>query len=245
VKEQIGTHPIWTMPLFGEVHADTIVTTWIVMLVSLVFFAIIGASYGKQTKNVSKLQATFESATEFLADTARGTLGPAAEGFTPFFIALFFFIFLLNQVGFLPFKQFGWLFGGSPTADLNTTVAYALIVFFLILGVGLQRKGIGYFGHLFQPFPILFPINLIEELARPVTLALRLFFNIFVGEILIFVATSIISGHIMIGSFNLSKAALVAPVLIQFFNFFVGSLQAFVFTLLTIVYMSAAVSEEH
>lgn len=245
MNEQIGQHPIWTLPLLGEVHADTIVTTWIVMAVSLVFFAFVGVSYGKKFKRVSKLQTSFESVTEFLADTALGTLGPAGESFVPFFIALFFLIFLLNQVGFLPFKQFGWLFGGSPTADLNTTVAYALIVFFMILIVGLWKKGPGYFGHLFQPFPVLFPINLIEEFARPVTLALRLFFNIFVGEILIFVATSIISGHIMIGPFNLSKAALGAPILIQFFNFFVGSLQAFVFTLLTIVYMSAAVSEEH
>lgn len=245
MNEEIGQHPIWNWPLVGTVHADTILTTWVVMGVSLAFFAWIGASYGKRVKPVSKVQATFEGTTEFLADTALGTLGASGEAFVPFFISLFFFIFLLNQVGFLPFKQFGWLFGGSPTADLNTTVAYALIVFFMILIVGVAKKGLGYFGHLFKPFPVLFPINLIEEIARPVTLALRLFFNIFVGEILIFVATSIISGHIMIGSFNLSKAALGAPVLIQFFNFFVGSLQAFVFTLLTIVYMSAAVSEEH
>jgi len=245
VNEQIGDHPIWTWPIVGHVHADTLITTWIVMGLSLLFFATIGFSYGKPNRRISKRQATFEGIIEYLADLALSTLGRNGEPLVPFFVALFFFIFLLNQVGFLPFKHLGLPFGGSPTADLNTTVAYALIVFSLIQIVGISKHGIKQYAHLFKPFFFLFPINLIEEIARPVTLALRLFFNIFVGEILIFVIASIIASHITVGSFNLSLAASVAPILVQFFNFFVGTLQAFVFTLLTIVYMSAAVADEH
>jgi F-type H+-transporting ATPase subunit a len=97
---------------------------------------------------------------------------------------------------------------------------------------------------LFQPFWFLFPINVIEEFARPVTLALRLFFNIFVGEILMYVVIVIMTSQVMIGSFNLSRAIIPLPFFLQFFNFFIGTLQAFVFTLLTIVYLSAAVAEE-
>ncbi len=244
MKEEIGSHPVWNWPYVGEVHADVLLTTWIVMLLALVFFAFIGASYGKG-KNVTKLQATFEGTTEYLADLAVGTLGRNGEPFVPLFVAIFFFIFLLNQVGFMPLKQLGLPFGGSPTADLNTTTALAIVVFVLIQIVGITRKGFGSFKHLIQPFPYLLPLNIVEEILRPATLALRLFFNIFVGELLLFVVASIISSHIVVGTFNLSIAAAVFPFLLQFFNFFVGGLQAFVFTLLTIVYMSSAVAEEH
>jgi len=244
VKEEIGSHPVWNWPVVGEVHADVLLTTWIVMVVALVFFAAIGLSYGKRS-HVTKLQATFEGMTNYLADLAIGTLGRNGEPFVPLFIAIFFFIFLLNQVGFIPFKQLGLPFGGSPTADLNTTTALAIMVFVLIQGVGIVRNGFGNFKHLVQPHWALLPINIIEEIARPITLALRLFFNIFVGEILLFVIATIIASHILIGSFNLSGAAVVIPFLLQFFNFFIGTLQAFVFTLLTIVYMAGAVAEEH
>ena len=178
MKEEIGSHPVWNWPLIGEVHADVLLTTWIVMVISLVFFWAIGISYGKNTR-VTKLQATFEGTTNYLADLAVGTLGRNGEPFVPLFIAIFFFIFLLNQVGFLPFKQLGLPFGGSPTADLNTTTALAVMVFVLIQSVGIARNGIGNFKHLFQPFWPMFVINIIEEIARPVTLALRLFLQHF------------------------------------------------------------------
>jgi F-type H+-transporting ATPase subunit a len=244
VKEEIGTHPVWNWPVIGEVHADVLLTTWIVMAAALLFFAYIGRSYGKRT-HVTKLQATFEGITNYLADLALGTLGRNGEPFVPLFIALFFFIFLLNQVGFIPFKQLGLPFGGSPTADLNTTAALAIMVFLLIQSVGIARKGFGNFAHLLKPHWLLLPINLIEEIARPITLALRLFFNIFVGEILLFVIATIIASHILICSFNLSGVATVIPFFLQFFNFFIGTLQAFVFTLLTNVYLAGAVAEEH
>lgn len=244
MNEEIGSHPVWNLPVFGEVHADVLLTTWIVMGVALAFFAAIGLSYGKRT-HVTKLQATFEGTTNYLADLAVGTLGRRGEPFVPLFIALFFFIFLLNQVGFIPFKQLGLPFGGSPTADLNTTTALAIMVFVLIQAVGIKNNGFKNYAHLVQPFAWMLPINLIEEVARPITLALRLFFNIFVGEILLFVIAKIIASHIVVGTFDLSATATVIPFLLQFFNFFVGTLQAFVFTLLTIVYMASAVAEEH
>ncbi len=92
---------------------------------------------------------------------------------------------------------------------------------------------------MIQPFAALLPINLIEEFSRPPTLAARLFFNIFVGELLFLIVASIIEAHITIGALNLSLAVTVVPFFIQFFNFFVGTVQAFVFTLLAIVYLLA------
>jgi F-type H+-transporting ATPase subunit a len=243
LQENLGEHILWHLPVLGSVHADTIMTTWLVMVLSLAFFAWVGASYRSAYQN--KRQVIVEGVVNYIADLATGTLGPKGEPFVPFFIALFVFIFLLNQFGVLPFKAFGLPFGGSPTADLNTTVPLALLVFFLTWIVGFKQNGIGHLGHLFKPFILLAPINALEELARPATLAARLFFNIFVGELLFIIVSSIILAHVKVGGFNLSFAAAVMPFFIQFFNFFVGTVQAFVFTLLAIVYLSLSLSEEH
>jgi F-type H+-transporting ATPase subunit a len=243
LHERIGEHILWHLPVIGTVHADTVVTTWLVMILALAFFAWVGASY--RSAFVSKRQAVFEGVINYIADLATGTLGPKGEPFVPFFIALFLFIFLLNQFGILPFKALGLPFGGSPTADLNTTVPYALLVFFMIQFVAIKQKGLKHFAHLAQPFWWLTPINVLEEVARPATLAARLFFNIFVGELLFIIVASIVTAHVMIGPVNLSLAVTVVPFLIQFFNFFVGTIQAFVFTLLGIVYLSLAISDDH
>jgi F-type H+-transporting ATPase subunit a len=243
VQEKIGEHLTWQLPVLGTVHSDTIVTTWIVMVVALVFFAWIGASY--RSARVSKRQTVIEGVINYIADLATGVLGEQGEPFVPFFIALFLFIFLLNQFGFLPLKVLGLPFGGSPTADLNTTAAYAIMVFVMIQVVGIRKFGIGFYKHLAKPMWPLTPINLLEELARPATLAARLFFNIFVGELLFIIIASIVTAKVMIGPVNLSLAVTIVPFFIQFFNFFVGTIQAFLFTLLAIVYLSLAVAEEH
>jgi F-type H+-transporting ATPase subunit a len=243
VHEQIGEHILWHLPVLGAVHADTIMTTWLVMLIALLFFGWIGASY--RSPYVSKRQIVLESVFNYIADLVTSVLGEPGERFVPFFVALFIFIFLLNQFGMLPFKAFDLPFGGSPTADLNTVVPLALVVFCMIQIVAFRKKGLSYFGHVLKPFPALLPVNILDEILRPVTLAARLFFNIFVGELLFIIVTSIIVARISIGFLNLSASVAVVPILIQFFNFFVGTIQAFVFTLLAIVYLSLAIADEH
>jgi F-type H+-transporting ATPase subunit a len=258
VHEQIGEHILWHWPFLGaigqllhvpswldlsEVHADTLMTTWLVMIVSLVFFAWVGRSY--RSAYVSRRQTVVEAVVNYIADLVESTLGERGEPFVPFFISLFVFIFLMNQFGIFPFKVLGLPFGGSPTADLNTTVPLALIVFFMSWTVGVRQHGPRQFLHVTQPFAWLTPINILEELVRPVTLAARLFFNIFVGELLFIIIASIVVAHVKVGSFDLSLAAAVVPFFVQFFNFFVGTVQAFVFTLLAIVYLSLAMADEH
>lgn len=243
MHEQIGQHVTWQWPVIGEVHADTLMTTWLVMIVSLAFFAWIGASY--RSAYINKRQAAFEGVINYIADLARSTLGEKGEPFVPFFIALFVFIFLMNQFGMFPFKVLGLPFGGSPTGDINTTIPLALIVFFLCWTVGVMQNGPKHFLHIFKPMPVLAPINLLEELVRPLTLAARLFFNIFVGELLFIIISSIIVAHVMVGPLNLSLAVTIVPFFVQFFNLFVGTVQAFVFTLLAIVYLSLATAEDH
>ena len=243
MQEKLGEHILWHLPVLGGVHADTIVTTWLVMVLSLVFFAWVGASY--RSAYQSRRQVVVEGVVNYIADLATSTLGPKGEPFVPFFIALFVFIFLMNQFGMLPFKAVGLPFGGSPTADLNTTVPLALLVFVLTWIAGLRMTGSARLKHLFKPFWALFPINVLEECARPATLAARLFFNIFVGELLFVIIASIVEAKVTIGPVNLSLAVTVLPFFIQFFNFFVGTVQAFVFTLLAIVYLALSISDDH
>jgi len=242
VKEEIGSHSLWTLPLVGPVHSDTILTTWLAMALALLLLGWVGSSY--RSPRAGRTQTVFEGIIDYIADTVHGSLGKNGEPFVPFFIALFIFLFLLNQFGIFPFKALGLPFGGSPTADLNTTVPYALVIFFMIWFTAIRQKGIGAFGHLFNPLALA-PINILEELVRPVTLAARLFFNIFVGELLYIIIASITTAKVSIGAFNLSLAVAVLPFFIQFFNFFVGTVQAFVFTLLGIVYLSLATAEDH
>jgi F-type H+-transporting ATPase subunit a len=243
MQETIGEHITWNLPVLGSVHADTIVTTWLVMALSLAFFAWVGASY--RSAYQTRRQVVVEGVVNYIADLANGTLGEKGEPFVPFFIALFVFIFLMNQFGVIPFKALGLPFGGSPTGDINTTIPLALIVFFMTWIVGFKQKGFGQIAHLAKPFWWLTPINLLEELARPATLAARLFFNIFVGELLFIIIASIVTAHVTVGVVNLSLAVAVLPFFIQFFNFFVGTIQAFVFTLLAIVYLSLATADDH
>lgn len=243
MHEQIGEHSVWHLPLIGQVHSDTILTTWLVMILALIFFAWVGASY--RSPRVTKRQTVIEGIINYIADMVTSVLGPAGEGYVPFFIALFLFIFLLNQFGMFPFKALGLPFGGSPTADLNTTLPYAIMVFFIIQFAGFKKQGPKFPLHIFKPFAALAPINLLEELARPATLAARLFFNIFVGELLFIIIASIVTAKVMIGPVNLSLAVTVVPFFVQFFNFFVGTIQAFLFTLLAIVYLSLAVADDH
>ncbi|HKU80588.1 MAG TPA: FoF1 ATP synthase subunit a, partial [Candidatus Tumulicola sp.] len=182
----------------------------------------------------------------YIADLATSTLGPRGEPFVPFFIALFVFIFLLNQFGMLPFKAFGLPFGGSPTADINTTLSLALLVIVLTWVAGIKMTGWARPAHLVKPFWWLILINALEEfITRPLTLAARLFFNIFVGELLFLIISSIILAKVTVGPINLSMAVTIMPFFIQFFNFFVGTIQAFVFTLLGIVYLALSISDDH
>ncbi len=94
MKEGIGSHSLWHLPLIGTVHSDTVYTTWLAMIVALILLAYVGRSY--KAALAGKTQTIFEGIIDYIADMVHGSLGKRGEPFVPFFIALFIFIFLLK-----------------------------------------------------------------------------------------------------------------------------------------------------
>ncbi|MBN3523932.1 F0F1 ATP synthase subunit A [Paenibacillus apiarius] len=122
----------------------------------------------------------------------------------------------------------------SPTADISVTFGLAFIVFLLVHYLGLKHNRKHYLKHYVEPFPVFLPLNIVENLAKPVALGIRLYANIFAGEILI---TTLVGA----GVFGLPFLAAW-----QGFSIFIGALQAFIFTMLTMVYIAqSSIHEEH
>ena len=148
-------------------------------------------------------------------------------------MGLFLFILIANWLALIPSPgDPEYLI--PPASDVNLTYALALFVIVLMHVSGVRKKGLrGYYGHLFRKPRLLIPINIIEELAKPLTLALRLFGNIF-------------SGVIMVSLIALFPAYILwAPnVLWKLFDAFIGLIQAFIFALLTIIYFVSLSPEE-
>ena len=133
----------------------------------------------------------------------------------------------------------------APTADLNTTFALSILTFFLIHGFAIKRKGVGGWikGQFLEPVAVLFPLNVISEIATPVSLAFRLFGNIVGGMIIMTLVYSalgsILSGVLPIPIFMLG----IPAVLHAYFDVFAGVLQSFIFTMLTMVFVSMAMDD--
>ncbi|WP_433745379.1 F0F1 ATP synthase subunit A [Falsibacillus pallidus] len=157
-------------------------------------------------------------------------------------ITLIMYIFVSNMLG-LPFSIVidGKLWWKSPTADPAITLTLSSMVVILSHYYGIKMKGIGEYGKdFFRPMWFLIPLKIIEEFANTLTLGLRLYGNIYAGEVLL----ALIAGGLATGVGG-TIAAIVPMIAWQGFSIFVGSIQAFIFCMLTMVYMAHKVSHDH
>lgn len=212
-------------------NMDTLITMWSAML-AVIIFAVVATR--KLSLVPSKIQAFAESLMGFFWTQVDSMIGHGGRKHVPIVASLFLFILTANLMGQLPLRilhlQHGEL--ASPTNDINMTAAMAIIVLVYYLAVGIMKKGVKFFFHGFSfPGIVMFLIELLDMVTRPFSLALRLFCNIFVGEVLV---------GVMLGIF-----AYFLPLPIMFFEVFVAFVQALVFMMLTIAYISMSVSEEH
>lgn len=157
-------------------------------------------------------------------------------------ITLIMFVFVANMLG-LPFS-IQWdheLWWKSPTADPVIAMTLAATVVILTHFYGVKMLGVkGYFKTYTQPMAFLAPLKIIEEFANTLTLGLRLYGNIFAGEILIGLLATLAAGSI--GGF---VGAIIPALAWQGFSIFIGAIQAFIFVMLTMVYMSHKVTTDH
>lgn len=197
---------------------STVVHTWIIMVIVSIVFIILG-------KNLKVRPTRFQNALEWIVETIdhliRDMIPEQPRLFLPIVGTLTVFITSANLGGLIPGLK-------SPTTDLNTPLALAIVVFFSVHYYGIRRKGLlGHLKHYVEPIFILLPIEVASELARTMSLTFRLFGNILGEEIVIAVLFLILP--------------VLIPVPMMLFSIFTSVIQAYVFTLLTIVYISGAV----
>jgi F-type H+-transporting ATPase subunit a len=197
----------------------------------------------------TKLQLVWESVVKEVQTQVEDNLGRVHPYVVPLATALFFFILVANWLEVIPTEPNKHLhLLPSPTADTNLTYAMGIIAMVSVWVYGIRKKGVkAYFKHYMEPYPILLPLELLQDLLKPITLALRLFGNIFAGGIMIALIGSLVSlapGHIPLGGFF---AVILSVVWKLFDTMFLGALQAFIFALLTVLYfgMAGAGHDEH
>ncbi len=174
------------------------------------------------------LQHTFEGLHGFIAGQCEEIIGHHSESFVPFLVALFLFILLCNLIGLIPGFE-------SPTAVPVVPLGCAICAFFYYQTQGFKHAGAAYLKHFAGPMPFLaplmIPIELISHLARVLSLTIRLFANMFAGDMVTLVFFSLLPVGV--------------PVIFLGLHLGVSFLQTYIFVLLTTVYLAGAVADEH
>jgi F-type H+-transporting ATPase subunit a len=171
------------------------------------------------------VQMALEMLLDHLEGTIREMFARDPRPYTPLVVTLALFIGLANLIGLIPGLH-------APTGDLSTTAALAIIVFVAVPFYGIRARGLlGYLRHYLEPAPFLLPIEIVTELSRTLTLAVRLFGNV-------------MSGALVVGVLLLLAGFLV-PVPIMLLEVLTAVIQAYIFTVLTIVYLGAAIRAQN
>jgi F-type H+-transporting ATPase subunit a len=174
------------------------------------------------------LQHLFELTHGFIEQQSHEIIGPHSEAHTPFLVTLALFILFCNLIGVIPGFE-------SPTAVPIVPLGCAIVAFFYYQAQGFKHAGIKYLAHFAGPMPalapLMIPIELISHLARVLSLTIRLFANMFAGDMVTLVFFSLVPVGI--------------PILFLGLHIGVSLLQTYIFILLTTVYLAGAVAEEH
>ena len=234
LKICVGEHArTWTV--FGmTINADTV---WGSILVAVIVCGLAYFATRKATSGVpGKGQLLYELIVEQVQGITDSAIGPKGRKYVPIGITLFMFILLCNWISLFPSGHNPeWL--PSPTSDINLPLAMAALVIISVHVTSIKTRGIGgYLKHYAQPSILMLPINIIEELTKPITLTFRLFGNVFAGGLMISVMTALLP----IWAFPPFEFGW------KLFDMFIGAIQAFIFALLTIIYFGMALDNpEH
>jgi F-type H+-transporting ATPase subunit a len=181
-------------------------------------------------ENPTRVQHLLEVVLDAGRSLMKDVIGQKSLQFLPLIGTLFIYILFGNILGMIP----GFI---SPTSNLNVTASCAICVFVYYNYVGIRKHGVlKYLKHFAGPVWwlawLLFPVEIVSHMARPFSLSMRLFGNIFAEELII-------------SSLNQQLFPFLASIPVMFLGLFAGTIQAFIFILLTLVYLSGAVEEGH
>lgn len=235
------------VPVLGKLQiSETLVISWLVMLI--ITLLCIWLTRGLKVENISKKQAFAEMLVETADKFVIGNMGEKFRYMIPFVAALFATSLFSNMISLLGFR--------SPTADVNTEAAWAIVVFIMITAQKIKTGGIGgYLKGFTQPIAVLTPFNILSELATPISLACRHFGNILSGVVingLIYAALAVASQALLglipgaVGQV-LSHVPILAvgvpAIMSVYFDWFTGVMQAYIFCMLTTMYIANAAEE--
>lgn len=218
----------------AEMHWHPIIYVAMV-LIGLTIVAVTAARAHRRNAQfhvVPEPKVTVRSAADFFVGSMDGLvtsiMGPHNRQFVPFFGTIFIFILINNMMGLIPGMS-------SATTDISTNFGIAVVVFLMTHVLGFKANGVGYLKHFMGPMlalaPLMFVIELVSHVVRPVSLSIRLYGNMFGDHTVL----SIFSGLV----------PLFVPVIFLTLGLMVCIIQAFVFTLLSMVYFSLAMAHEH
>jgi F-type H+-transporting ATPase subunit a len=244
-----AAHGFWT------VNLDTVLWGWV--LAGLIMWAAWKAGQRLSLEKPGGLQNFLEALVEFVDSQVKETFASRPSPIVgPMAITIFMWVFLMNAMDLIPVDLFPALFHlvgvehmkVVPTTDPHTTFGLALTVFAAALFFNIKIKGpVGYLkGFLFHPFgkwamPFNILMTAVEELAKPLSLALRLFGNMFAGELVFLLIALLSLGGLGLAAVPQFFAALGWAI----FHILIITLQAFIFMVLTIMYLSMAHEESH
>lgn len=233
----MNTQARWLVNIHGFRISETVLVSWLI----IAFLAIVSYFLTRNLKKVpeSKVQVFLEYAVLKLYNLVETTMGKELveriPNIVPYIGSLFLYFLCSNLVPLIGLR--------SPTVDLDTTLALSTITIILIYAVSIRFNGGTYFKDMAKPTPILLPINLVGEIARPISLSFRPFGNI-LGGTLIMMLFYRLMGFIstLIPGVSVPFAQFLIPVPLHlYFDIFAGTIQAFIFIMLTMVFTSNSV----
>ena len=216
-------HHLIGYQFMGEtVYITTSHVCMLLIILAIMIFAVIAR---RKIMKADEIPTGLQNIVEFVVETLQGvvssSMGEQAKKYVNYIGTLFIFILLCNISG---------LFGlRPPTADFGTTFCLALITFIMIQYNNFKCNKLGAITGLFQPIWFLFPINLIGEIATPVSMSLRLFGNVMAGTVMMALFYGLLPIFVKIG---------IPAALHVYFDLFSGAIQAYVFAMLTMVFVT-------
>lgn len=237
ITEVNVTGPKVSFEVFGIKITETVVLSWVVMavIIGLILFL----THNMSVKNPSKKQVIAEWMVETVNGMVRDSMGKRNLKYAPYMATIFSFSICGSLISVLGLRP--------VTGDYNTTLAWALITFIMIEYAKIKNDGVfGYVKGFTKPIALLTPINVISEVATPVSMSIRHFGNVASGivitQLLYFALTSL--SH-MLGMVHFPIFTIGIPaVLSVYFDLFTGFMQAFIFTMLTMANIGSAYPDE-